>query len=111
MRRDAEPVSHLHRLLLAGEFVVTAEMQTSDSADPTAIVRDAETRGISYYRAESAELGCGHGEIGSVLALHWLLPDPMVAAIRWHHHPRRAPHEHRWTVRVIHLADHLTGMR
>ena len=43
MRRDAEPVSHLHRLLLAGEFVVTAEMQTSDSADPTAIVRDAET--------------------------------------------------------------------
>ena len=38
-----EPVSHLHRLLLAGEFVVTAEMQTSDSADPASIVRDAET--------------------------------------------------------------------
>ena len=73
------------------------------------IVRDAESRGISYYRAESAELSCGHGDIGSVLASHWLLPDPMVAAIRWHHHPRRAPQEHRWTVRVIHLADHLAG--
>ena len=48
MRRDAEPVSRLHRLLLAGEFVVTAELQTSDSADPAAIVRDAETlRGVA----------------------------------------------------------------
>ena len=33
---ERHPSSHLHRLLLAGEFVVTAEMQTSDSADPSA---------------------------------------------------------------------------
>jgi HD-like signal output (HDOD) protein len=71
------------------------------------IARDAESRGVSYYRAEATGVSCGHAEIGGVLAAHWLLPDPMVAAIRWHHHPRRASQEHRWTVRVIHLADHL----
>jgi methylenetetrahydrofolate reductase (NADPH) len=38
-----EPFSRLHRLLLDGEFVVTAEMQTTDSADPASIVRAAET--------------------------------------------------------------------
>ena len=36
MTQDA-PRSHLHRLLQAGEFVVTAELQTSDSADPARI--------------------------------------------------------------------------
>jgi methylenetetrahydrofolate reductase (NADPH) len=48
VRRVVEPFSHLHRLLLAGEFVVTAELQTSDSADPAATVRDAEMlRGVA----------------------------------------------------------------
>jgi HD-like signal output (HDOD) protein len=71
------------------------------------IARDAEARGVSHDRAEAAGLHGSHGEIGGVLARHWLLPEPMTAAIRWHHHPRAAAQEHRWTVRLIHLADHL----
>jgi len=45
------PRSHLHRLLQAGEFVVTAELQTSDSADPARIAELAGT-----LRQEAAKL-------------------------------------------------------
>ena len=32
-----EPRSNLHRLLRSGEFVVTAELQTTDSAEPDTV--------------------------------------------------------------------------
>lgn len=37
-----EPRSRLHRLLLAGEFVVTAELPTTDSSDPGSVAEVAE---------------------------------------------------------------------
>jgi HD-like signal output (HDOD) protein len=73
------------------------------------IVREADARATSFYETEMAELGGGHGEMGAMLASHWMLPEALVAAMRHHHHPRRAEREHRFTVRVVHLADHLAS--
>ena len=73
MRRDAEPVSRLHRLLLAGEFVVTAEMQTSDSADPTAIVRDAETLRGSADAVNCTDNSAAHTHVAALAASRLLV--------------------------------------
>jgi methylenetetrahydrofolate reductase (NADPH) len=73
MRRDAEPVSRLHRLLLAGEFVVTAEMQTSDSADPTAIVRDAETLRGSADAVNCTDNSAAHTHVSALAASRLLV--------------------------------------
>ena len=73
MRRDAEPVSHLHRLLLAGEFVVTAEMQTSDSADPAAIARAAETLRGSADAVNCTDNSAAHTHVSALAASRLLV--------------------------------------
>ena len=34
-----------------------------------------------------AELGISHGELGAKLAIHWGLPEPIIAVARYHHSP------------------------
>ncbi len=73
MRRDAEPVSRLHRLLLAGEFVVTAEMQTSDSADPAEIVRDGETLRGAADAVNCTDNSAAHTHVSALAASRLLI--------------------------------------
>ena len=73
MSRDIEPVSHLHRLLLAGEFVVTAEMQTSDSADPASIVRDAETLRGAADAVNCTDNSAAHTHVSALAASRLLV--------------------------------------
>ena len=73
MRRDAEPVSRLHRLLLAGEFVVTAEMQTSDSADPAEIVRDGETLRAAADAVNCTDNSAAHTHVSALAASRLLI--------------------------------------
>lgn len=42
MTAEPAPRSELHRLLLAGEFVVTAELQATDSSDPASVLELAD---------------------------------------------------------------------
>lgn len=70
---DVEPRSHLHRLLLAGEFVVTAELQTTDSADPGSVHRLAEgLRGI-VDAVNCTDNSAAHPHISNVAAAKLLL--------------------------------------
>ena len=54
--------------------------------------------------AEEQALGFGHAELGSLLLARWMLPDCLVAAVRYHHHPALAG-EHVMEASVVHLAE------
>jgi HD-like signal output (HDOD) protein len=49
------------------------------------ILQIASERQISFYAAEKAANTCPHSLIGGMLASRWLLPDPLVRAIQYHH--------------------------
>jgi 5,10-methylenetetrahydrofolate reductase len=73
--RDREPSSHLHRLLLSGEFVVTAEMQTSDSADPTHVIELAETLRGTVDAVNCTDNSAAHTHIAPMAAARLLIED------------------------------------
>ncbi len=70
---DRDPSSHLHRLLLAGEFVVTAEMQTSDSADPAHVAELAETLRGKVDAVNCTDNSAAHAHIAPMAAARLLL--------------------------------------
>jgi methylenetetrahydrofolate reductase (NADH) len=77
-----EPVSHLHRLLLGGEFVVTAEMQTSDSADPATIVRDAETLRGAADAVNCTDNSAAHTHVSALAAARLLVESGIEPAMQ-----------------------------
>ena len=71
----AEPFSRFHRLLLAGEFVVTAEMQTSDSADPAHVIGLAETLRDTVDAVNCTDNSAAHTHISPMAAARLLIED------------------------------------
>ena len=67
-----EPRSELHRLLLAGEFVVTAELQTTDSADPASVTRLAEQLRGRVDAVNCTDNSSAHPHVSSMAAAHLL---------------------------------------
>lgn len=65
--------SELHRLLLAGEFVVTAELPTSDSADPTRIYELAAPLHGKVDAVNCTDNSSAHTHIAPMAAAHLLL--------------------------------------
>lgn len=72
---ERAPYSELHRLLLAGEFVVTAEMQTSDSADPAHVIGLAETLKSTVDAVNCTDNSAAHAHISPMAAARLLLED------------------------------------
>jgi methylenetetrahydrofolate reductase (NADPH) len=70
-----EPRSRLHELLLGGEFVVTAELQTSDSADPGSITKLAELLRGSVDAVNCTDNSAAHAHISALAAAHLLADD------------------------------------
>lgn len=75
-----QPRSRLHELLLAGEFVVTAELQTSDSADPDSVTRLADLLRGSVDAVNCTDNSAAHTHISPLAAAH-LLADEGVEPI------------------------------
>ncbi|HET7928287.1 MAG TPA: methylenetetrahydrofolate reductase [Actinomycetota bacterium] len=67
------PRSQLHRLLQAGEFVVTAELQTSDSADPARIAGLAATLRGKVDAVNCTDNSAAHAHIAAIAAARLLL--------------------------------------
>lgn len=67
-----EPWSGLHRLLLAGEFVVTAELQATDSADPASVLEQAELLRGSVDAVNCTDNSAAHPHIAPLAAAHLL---------------------------------------
>lgn len=72
--------SHLHRLLLAGEFVVTGELQAIDSADPATVIRLAEDFRGHVDAVNCTDNSAAHPHIAPIAAAH-LLTDAGVEPI------------------------------
>lgn len=53
---------------------------------------------------EQELLGADHAEVGARILEGWSLPDRIVAAVRYHHDPDRAP-QHDTLIDVVHLAN------
>lgn len=66
----SEPRSELHRLLLAGEFVVTAELETTDSADPSSVTALAEELRGKVDAVNCTDNSAAHPHIASLAAAH-----------------------------------------
>lgn len=61
---------------------------------------------ISFVDAEKMENAVNHAEIGAYLAGKWLLPQPLVDAIRYHHTAFSSNHS---TATIIGMADFLAN--
>jgi putative nucleotidyltransferase with HDIG domain len=58
-----------------------------------------------FTAAERELLGTDHAEVGSELAIHWKLPEPLQLAIKFHHHPGQAGESYQNLIYVTHIAD------
>ncbi len=67
-----EPRSGLHRLLLAGEFVVTAELQATDSADPGSVREQAEVLRGKVDAVNCTDNSAAHPHIAPMAAARLL---------------------------------------
>jgi methylenetetrahydrofolate reductase (NADPH) len=68
----AEPRSGLHRLLDAGEFVVTAELQSTDSADPDSVRELGELLRGKADAVNVTDNSSAHTHISALAAAHLL---------------------------------------
>jgi methylenetetrahydrofolate reductase (NADPH) len=66
------PRSELHRLLLAGEFVVTAELQATDSAEPGSVRELAELLRGKVDAVNCTDNSAAHTHVSPLAAAHLL---------------------------------------
>lgn len=62
---------------------------------------------MTFDEVERRVVGFDHSQIGESLTHSWSLPDPIVAAVRFHHAPQEATEEHQSIVDCVHVADYL----
>lgn len=60
---------------------------------------------ITLVDAEERVFGCTHPEVGAYLFGLWGLPDPVVEAVAFHHHPERCPATGFTPLTAVHAAD------
>lgn len=65
--------SRLHQLLLSGEFVVTTELPTSDSADPASTLRVAEALRGRVDAVNCTDNSAAHPHLAGLAAAHLVL--------------------------------------
>ncbi len=61
---------------------------------------------LPVFELEEEKFGLSHAAIGKFLASNWNLPDALVQAIAFHHHPFSAP-SHSELAAIVGLADYL----
>ena len=72
MSADAPARSELHRLLSAGEFVVTAELQATDSADPRSVAELGELFRGKVDAVNCTDNSSAHPHVSPMAAAHLL---------------------------------------
>lgn len=77
-REDAFTAGLLHDI---GKVVLASNF----TDDLKQILETVENDGIPFFQAEEKLGSCPHNLIGSFLAQRWLLPEPLVKTIQYHH--------------------------
>jgi methylenetetrahydrofolate reductase (NADPH) len=67
---SVQPRSQLHRLLLTGEFVVTAELQATDSADPASVHEQARLLRGRVDAVNCTDNSAAHPHVAPMAAAH-----------------------------------------
>ncbi|EXJ15557.1 HDOD domain-containing protein [Imhoffiella purpurea] len=97
-REESTMGSLLHDI---GRLVLAAEFQ--DHPDRGTLLEGGS--GIQLCNEEIRIAGAHHGWVGAYLMRLWGLPQPLVQAVAWHHHPSRSGIEGFTTLTVVHVAD------
>ena len=63
--------------------------------------------GVDYNEAEQSIIGATHGQVGAYLLGLWGLPDPIIEAVAFHHHPGNGPNMGVRSLSVVHAANSL----
>jgi HD-like signal output (HDOD) protein len=70
-------------------------------------IRQARQQNRAICEIESVIFGASHAEVGAYLLGLWGLPDLIIQAVAWHHHPRRSPGSGFTPLLAVHVADFL----
>lgn len=79
-----------------GKLLLAPELASRYQSDPQT---------GAFLEFESNAAGCDHAIAGYALLQAWGLPEPILAAVRFHHKPSDAPVAHLALARAVHLAD------
>lgn len=69
------------------------------------VLEHARFHQITVWEAEQAEFGTTHAEVGGYLLGLWGLPNPVVEAVAFHHHPAAAASAKFSPVIAVHVAN------
>lgn len=69
------------------------------------VMQKVETEKLSVSEAEGDIIGCNHGELGAYLLGLWGLPDPVVEAVAFHHHPTDCESGHCCVATLVYAAS------
>ncbi len=90
-----------------GKLVLDAELAGDGDVGEAAAAGDGE-KDVTLD-LERRRTGFDHAEAGGTLLDSWGLPEPVVAAVRWHHDPAAAG-EHKRVAQAVHVADRVSHM-
>lgn len=75
------------------------------------VMQKVETEKLSVSEAEGDIIGCNHGELGAYLLGLWGLPDPVVEAVAFHHHPTDCESGHCCVATLVYAASELEKIK
>ncbi len=99
---DAFTAGLLHDM---GKVVLAAFFQE----DLIQILRTMESDRINFFDAEEKINSCPHNLVGSFLAQRWLLPDPLIKTIQYHH-SKADRSEQTQLIAIIDISNRLVHM-
>lgn len=73
-----------------------------------ALLEQAQGNEEALYRAELAQLGFSHAELGGLLLRRWSLPELLQEAVQYHHNPGCAPNA-AIEASIVHIGDILAN--
>ena len=68
-------------------------------------LRQQKQQPAPSWAVERELLGSSHAEVGAYLLALWALPDSLVEALAWHHHPRESFRSGISPLLIVHVAD------
>lgn len=98
--KNPEEVSTAGLIHDLGKIVMRAELPEEYNQ----ILTISGQKGLSVREVEHDIVGMGHGDIGSILASQWNLPDSLVLPVKFHHRPERCK-GHLDIAAIIHFSD------
>ncbi len=69
------------------------------------IINLVKNKNMHFLDAEREVLGIDHQQLGGLIAKKWNFPDAVVAAIRFHHEPKKAAVRFQEITKVVHVAN------